>query len=318
MKYSRFLSTGSFLPEKILTNEEISQFLDTTDEWITDRVGIKRRHIASENETTSSLAYEAAKAAIANANINPEAIGMIIVATCTPDMFFPSTACLVQERLGIRSACPAFDVSAACAGFNYALSIADQYVRSGSVEYALVIGAEVMSRILDWKDRGTCVLFGDGAGAIVLQASDEPGILSTHLHADGQYSELLYTPNNVAAKSKHKYLMMQGREVFKVAVNSLGSAVEETLKANNMDDSQLDWLIPHQANLRIIKAVAKKLHLSMDKVIITLDEQGNTSAASVPLALDKAVREGKVKRGDMLLLESFGGGFAWGSALVKF
>lgn len=334
MKYSRILATGSYLPEKILTNDELSKTVDTSNEWIVERVGIKQRHIAAPDETSSSMAEQAARRALETAGLKPDDLGMIIVATCTPDMTFPSTACFLQRRLEIKTACPAFDIGAVCAGFNYALSVADQYVRSGAANNVLVVGSETMSRIVNWQDRTTCVIFGDGAGAVILEQSDEPGIISTHLHADGQYTDLLYTPNEfgvchqteIAAEAgkpeihnpENYKLVMKGREVFKVAVNSLRKAVVETLEANNLPHDSVDWLIPHQANYRIIKAVADKLGLSMERVIITLGEQGNTSAASVPLALDYGIRDGRVKRGQTLLLESFGGGLAWGSALIKY
>lgn len=315
MKYAKIAGTGSYLPEKILTNAELEKIVDTTDEWIVERTGIKQRHIANDEETSSYMAYHAALKALEAANVSAESIGLIIVATSTPDKIFPSTACLVQQRLGIHG-CAAFDVSAACAGFSYALSVADQFIRSGNADYALVIGSETMSRIIDWTDRSTCVIFADGAGAVLLQASDKPGIQSTHLHADGQYQDLLYTPNGL--RLERPYLKMAGREVFRVAVTHLEEIVHETLAANQIEKSAIDWLVPHQANIRIISAIATKLDMSMDRVVVTLDKQGNTSAASVPLALDYAIRDGRIQRGDTILLESFGGGFAWGSALVRY
>ena len=315
---SRISGTGGYLPEKILTNHDLEKMVETSDQWITDRTGIKKRHVAAEGETTCDLAEKAARAALDAAAITVDEIDLIIVATTTPDRVFPSTACLLQERLGIHG-CTAFDIQAVCTGFVYALSVADKFIRSGSHKHALVIGAETLSRIVDWTDRGTCVLFGDGAGAVVLSASDEPGILSTHLHADGQYKELLSTSGGVSeGLNGEVHITMQGNEVFKVAVNTLGRIVDETLAANDLQKSDIDWLVPHQANIRIIKATARKLKMSMDHVVTTVQEHGNTSAASVPLALDVAVRDGRIQRGDTLLLEAFGGGFTWGSALLKY
>ena len=322
MIYSRIIGTGSYLPEKILTNHDLEKMVDTSDEWITERTGIKKRHIAAENETTCDLAEQAARAAIAAANIKPTDIDLIVFATTTPDRIFPSTACLLQERLGIAG-CGAFDIQAVCTGFVYALSVADKFIKTGDSKTALVIGSETLSRIIDWTDRSTCVLFGDGAGAVVLQASEEPGILSTHIHADGAYKDLLTVPagisenHDVFENGKAK-VMMQGNEVFKMAVNTLGRIVDETLAKNHLKKSDIDWLVPHQANIRIINATAKKLKMNMDHVVVTVDEHGNTSAASIPLALDEAVRSGRIKRGEMVMLEAFGGGFTWGSALLKF
>ena len=318
MKYSRIAGSGSYLPEKILTNADLEKMVDTTQDWIKSRTGIIERHIAAPDETCCDLAEQAAKKALTNAKIDAKDIDLIIVATATPDYAFPSTACLLQARLGNREA-PAFDVQAACSGFIYALSIADKYVRSGSAKSALVVGAEIYSRFVDWEDRSTCVLFGDGAGAVVLQASDEPGIIATHIHADGQYRELLYTPLSYPAKPEEKaYLRMQGSEVFRVAVNTLGRVVDETLAANNLEKSAIKWLVPHQANIRIIEATAKKLGMSMDQVVVTVARHGNTSAASVPLAFDEAVQDGRIQRGDLVLMEAFGAGFTWGSALITF
>jgi len=315
---SRISGTGGYLPEKILTNHDLEEMVETSDQWITDRTGIKKRHVAAEGETTCDLAEKAARAALDAAAIAVGEIDLIIVATTTPDRVFPSTACLLQERLDIHG-CTAFDIQAVCTGFVYALSVADKFIRSGTHKHALVIGAETLSRIVDWTDRGTCVLFGDGAGAVVLSASDEPGILSTHLHADGQYKELLSTSGGVSeGLNGEVHITMQGNEVFKVAVNTLGRIVDETLAANNLQKSDIDWLVPHQANIRIIKATARKLKMSMDHVVTTVQEHGNTSAASVPLALDVAVRDGRIQRGDTLLLEAFGGGFTWGSALLRY
>ncbi|MFV2055017.1 MAG: beta-ketoacyl-ACP synthase III [Thiohalomonadales bacterium] len=323
MKYSKIIGTGSFLPEKILTNSDLERLVDTTDQWITDRTGIKKRHIAAESETTCDLAEQASINALQSAGISADELNMIIVATTTPDQVFPSTACLLQERLGITHGAPAFDIQAVCTGFVYALSVADQYIRNGMAKNVLVVGAETLSRILDWTDRGTCVLFGDGAGAVVLQASDEPGILSTHIHADGQYKDLLSVSSGISKKYSDivdgtAFMTMEGNEVFKMAVNTLGRIVDETLLANKFEKSDIDWLVPHQANVRIINATAKKLKMPMEQVVVTVQEHGNTSAASVPLALDVAIRDGRIKPGQMLLLEAFGGGFTWGSALVRY
>ncbi|HEB58328.1 MAG TPA: ketoacyl-ACP synthase III [Gammaproteobacteria bacterium] len=322
MTYSRITGTGGYLPEKVLTNHDLEEMVETSDEWITDRTGIKKRHVASEGETTCDLAEQAARQAMTAAGVTSDDIDLIILATTTPDRIFPSTACLLQERLGVQG-CAAFDVQAVCTGFVYALAVADKFIASGSHRCALVIGAETLSRIVDWSDRGTCVLFGDGAGAVVLQASDEPGILSTHLHADGRYKDLLTVPAGISENSEllhegRAFMEMRGNEVFKMAVNTLGRIVDETLAANNMQKSDVDWLVPHQANIRIINATAKKLDMSLDNVIVTVDEHGNTSAASIPLALDIGVRDGRIKRGETVLLEAFGGGFTWGSALLKF
>ena len=320
--YSRICATGSYLPERIMTNKELEVLVDTSDDWIRERTGIAERRIAADGETTCDLAEHAARAALEAAQIKPSDIDLLIVGTTTPDVVFPSTACLLQQRLGAGE-CPAFDVNAACSGFIYALSIADQFIRAGNAKRALVVGAETLTRMLDWGDRSTCVLFGDGAGAVVLVADEEPGILSTHIHANGNYSDLLKVDVGVSRGFKAEprgglSVSMSGNEVFKVAVNTLGRIVDETLEANQLAKGDLDWLIPHQANLRIIKATAKKLQMSMDQVVVTVDKHGNTSAASVPLALDVAVRSGRVQRGDKLLLEAFGGGFTWGSALVVF
>jgi len=322
LTYSRITGTGSYLPEKVLTNHDLEKMVDTSDEWITDRTGIKKRHIVNDDQTTCDLAEQAAIAAMQAANITKDDIDLIIVATTTPDRVFPSTACLLQERLDIHG-CAAFDIQAVCTGFVYALGVADKFVTTGSAKCALVVGAETLSRVLDWTDRSTCVLFGDGAGAVVLQASEEPGILSTHLHADGAYKDLLTVPAGISenyqvlARGEAK-VMMQGNEVFKMAVNTLGRIVDETLEKNKLKKSDIDWLVPHQANIRIILATAKKLKMNMDHVVVTVDEHGNTSAASIPLALDVAVRDGRIKRGETLLLEAFGGGFTWGSALLKY
>lgn len=320
MNYSRIIGTGGYLPDKVLTNADLEKMVDTSDEWITDRTGIKERHIAADGQTTCDLAEQAARQALDAAGIGKDEIDLIIVATTTPDRVFPSTACLLQQRLDIHG-CPAFDIQAVCTGFVYALGVADKFIRAGGVRNALVIGAETLSRIVDWTDRNTCVLFGDGAGAVVLQASSEPGILSTHMHADGSYESLLTTNGGVSEGVQGEdgpYIEMRGNEVFKMAVNTLGRIVDETLEANHMDKGEVDWLVPHQANTRIIQATAKKLKMTMDRVVMTVAEHGNTSAASVPLALNAAVRDGRIQRGDVLLLEAFGGGFTWGSALVRY
>lgn len=322
MKYARIIGTGSYLPEKILTNQDLEKMVETSDQWIQERTGIKERHIAAENECTCDLAEQASLRAIEAAGIVASDIDLIIVATTTADQVFPSTACLLQDRLGIHG-CPAFDVQAVCTGFIYAMGIADKFIRAGGVRNALVVGAETFSRIIDWTDRDTCILFGDGAGAVILQASDEPGIISTHLHADGEYKDLLYVPSGISKgydklQQGSAYTQMSGNEVFKIAVTTLGRIVDETLEANQMNQSDVDWLIPHQANIRIIKATARKLKISMDQVVVTVDKHGNTSAASVPLALDVAVRDGRIKRGDTLLMEAFGGGFTWGSVLITY
>ena len=320
--HARIAGTGSYLPEKVLTNADIEKLVETTDEWIRDRTGIRQRHIAAEGQTTGDLAFEAAKRALEAAGVEASELDLIVLGTTTPDIIFPSTACLLQHRLGANG-CAAFDVNAACSGFIYALGVANNFIRAGAAKTALVVGAETLSRMLDWTDRGTCVLFGDGAGAVVLKASDEAGVMSTHLHADGGHKHLLYNPVGVSVgftdEPNHGVrVRMSGSEVFKVAVKTLDAVVEETLVANGLEKSAIDWLIPHQANLRIILATAKRLAMPMDRVIVTVDRHGNTSAASVPLALDEAVRSGRVKRGELLLLEAFGGGFTWGSALIRY
>ena len=321
MSFARIVGTGAYLPPKVVTNADLERMVDTSDEWIVSRTGIRERHIA-ETETTCDLAEHAARAAIAAAGIEPAQIDLIVVATTTPDRIFPSTACLLQDRLGIHG-CAAFDVQAVCTGFVYALTIAEKFIRTGSARHALVVGAETLSRIVDWRDRSTCVLFGDGAGAVVLSASDSAGILSTHLHADGAFKELLTVPAGISQdydklKRGEAFVQMQGNEVFKVAVNTLGAIVDETLAANNLAKSDIDWLVPHQANIRIIGATAKKLGMSMDNVVVTVDRHGNTSAASIPLAFDEAVRDGRIKPGQRVLMEAFGGGFTWGAVLFEF
>lgn len=316
--YSRISGTGSYLPEKILTNRDLESMVDTSDEWIYTRTGIRQRHIAAEHENTSDLALGASRRAIAAAGIAPEDIDLIIVATTTPDMIFPSVACMLQAKLGI-SHCPAFDMQAVCSGFVYALATADQLVKSGQYRNALVVGAEVYSRILDWSDRATCVLFGDGAGAVVVTQSRAPGILASRLHADGRHANILSVPGSVSrgAVTGKPLLQMEGNAVFKLAVKVLGDVAEETLTAAGLGKSEVDWLIPHQANIRIIRATAKKLGMSMDRVIATVDRHANTSAASVPLALDEAVRDGRVRAGQHILLEGVGGGFTWGAVLLR-
>jgi len=322
MIYTQITGTGGYLPEKELTNKDLEKIVDTTDEWIFDRTGIKKRHIAAEKETTVDLAEHAARDAIKTSGIDISDIDLIIVATTTPDRIFPSTACLLQQRLDLHG-CPAFDVQAVCTGFVYAMTVAEKFIRSGSNKCALIIGAETLSRITDWTDRGTCVLFGDGAGAVIMQASNEPGIISTHIHADGKYRDLLTVPGGISENPEllregKAFMQMKGNEVFKVAVNTLGRIVDETLASNNMKKSDIDWLVPHQANIRIITATAKKLDMSMDHVVVTVDQHGNTSAASIPLALNIAVKDGRIKKGHTVLLEGFGGGFTWGSVLIKF
>lgn len=321
--YSRIAGTGSYLPERVLTNADLEKMVDTSDEWIVARTGIRERRVAAEGQTTGDLAFEAATRAMQAAGVEASEIELIVVGTTTPDIIFPSTACLLQHRIGANG-CAAFDVNAACSGFVYALTVADKFIRSGAVKTALVVGAETLTRMLDWSDRNTCVLFGDGAGAVVLKADSETGILSTHLHADGGKKELLYNPVGVSAgfkpeeKNAGVRVLMAGSDVFKYAVKALDAVVEETLEANKLDRHDLDWLIPHQANLRIIEATAKRLDMPMERVIVTVHKHGNTSAGSVPLALDEAVRSGKVQRGQLLLLEAFGGGFTWGSALLRY
>lgn len=316
--YSRILATGGYLPERILTNADLEKMVETTDQWIVERTGIRERHLAAEHETTSDLAVAAARQAIAAADIDAGEIDLIIVATTTPDLIFPSTACLVQNKLGMSNGCAAFDVQAVCSGFIYALSIADNFIRAGQAQRALVIGAETLSRITDWSDRANCILWGDGAGAVILAANDTAGIISTHLHADGRYRDLLHVNGGVSAGSAHKPTMqMQGNAVFKMAVNTLDAIVDETLAANGLQKFDINWLVPHQANIRIIQATAKKLGMSMENVVVTVDNHGNTSAASIPLALDVAVRDKRIQTGDIVLMEAFGGGFTWGSVLIK-
>lgn len=316
--YTKIIGTGSYLPSQIRTNADLEKMVETSDEWIVTRTGIRERRIAAPDETVATMGFSAAQRALEMAGIEANDVGLIIVATTSSSHAFPSSACMIQQMLEIKD-CAAFDLAAACAGFTYALSVADQYIKNGAVKHALVIGADVLARALDPEDRGTIILFGDGAGAVVLGQSEEQGIISTHLHADGRYSQLLTLPyQDRAHQDQPAYVTMSGNEVFKVAVTELAHIVDETLRANNLDREMLDWLVPHQANLRIISATAKKLGMTMDKVVVTLDRHGNTSAASVPSALDEAVRDGRIKPGHLILLEAFGGGFTWGSALVRF
>lgn len=322
MTYSRIAGTGSYLPEKVVTNHDLEGMMDTSDEWIQERTGIKRRHIAADGETTSDLALAAAAQALEMAGITAEDVDLIIIATTTPDKVFPGTACIVQRRMGIGG-CGAFDIQAACSGFVYGLDLGDRYIRTGAGENVLVIGAETLTRLTNWEDRTTAVLFGDGAGAVVLQRSDEQGIISTHIHADGKYEDLLQVPQGVSngydiTRAGEAFIQMNGNAVFRRAVATLDSIARETLDKNGIDKHDLDWFVPHQANMRIIAAAAKKLDMPMERVIVTVDEHANTSAASIPLALDVAVRDGRIKRGELLLFEAFGAGFTWGSALLRF
>ena len=324
MIYSRIAGTGSALPEKTLTNHDLEKIMDTSDQWIRERTGICSRQVIGEGESTVTLGEEACRNAIEAAGVDPAEIDLFVMGTTTPDLIFPSSACLIQKRIGLPD-CGAMDVNAACSGFMYALSIADKYIRCGDAKKVLVCGSETLTQIVNWKKRDTAVLFGDGAGALVLEAAEEPGILSTHIHANGNHADLLKTDEGVSrgfgdmsANEFRPELRMKGNEVFKVAVRTLGRIVDETLGANNLEKSDLDWLIPHQANLRIIAATARMLDMNMDHVVVTVDRHGNTSAASVPLALDEAIRDGRIKRGDLMLLEAFGGGFTWGSALIRY
>ncbi|HXO65659.1 MAG TPA: beta-ketoacyl-ACP synthase III [Steroidobacteraceae bacterium] len=318
MIYSRIAGTGSYLPHKVISNFDLEKMVDTTDEWIRSRTGIERRHVAADGETTVDLAEHAVRSALEAAGVAPEDVDFIAFGTTTPDLVFPNCGTILQQRLGCRGV-PAFSLETACAGFMYALSIADKYVRCGEARRALVVGAETLSRITDWSDRATAVLFADGAGAVLLEPSDTPGVYSTHLHSDGHYKDMLYCGSGVSTGFAPKLaISMTGSEVFKVAVTKLGQAVDETLAANGFDRTALDWLVPHQANIRIIEATARKLDLPLERVVITVQEHGNTSAASVPMALDVAVRDGRIKRGQLLLLEAFGGGFTWGSALIRY
>ena len=314
MSFSKIIATGSYLPSSILTNQDLEKRLDTSDDWITSRTGIKQRHIIGDEEKTSDMAYEAAIKAIKAAKIDANSIDLIIVATTTPDKVFPSTACTLQSKLGIEE-CPAFDIQAVCSGFIYALSVADKYIKTNSARTVLVVGADAMSTITDYSDRGNAILWGDGAGAVILKASQEPGILSTHIHAQGKYEDLLHVPRK--PDEKKDTIDMVGNQVFKIAVNTLDRIVDETLDANNLKKTDIDWLVPHQANIRILEATAKKLSMGMDKVIVTIDRHGNTSAASIPLALDEGIKTNKILPNQLILMEAFGGGFTWGSALIK-
>jgi 3-oxoacyl-[acyl-carrier-protein] synthase III len=325
LTYSQIAGTGSYLPEKILTNFDLERMMDTTDAWIRDRTGIERRHIAADRETTVDLAEPAARRAIEAAGVRPEDVDFIAFGTTTPDYVFPNCGALLQQRLGCRAGCPAFSLETACSGFIYSLAIADKFVRAGEASCALVVGSETLSRITDWSDRSTAVLFADGAGAVVLRPSQQPGIVSTHLHADGTFKDALYCAGGVsrntpayAESQQSRFIRMAGSEVFKIAVTNLGKVAEEALAATQLDRSAIDWLVPHQANIRIIQATARKLELPMERVIVTVQDHGNTSTASVPLALDVGVRDGRIKRGDLLLLEAFGGGVTWGAALVRY
>lgn len=319
MIYARIAGTGSYLPQRILTNAELEKRVDTTDEWIVSRTGIRQRHIAADNELTSDLAVAAAKQALMASGIAPSALDLILVATTTPDFIFPSTACVVQRKLGVINSSPAFDIQAVCSGFVYALATATQFIQSGAYQNVLVIGTETLSRITDWDDRSNCILWGDGAGAVVLQASDQAGIISTHLHADGRHESLLKVPAGPSSGFANlPGIYMEGNSVFKIAVNTLDAIVDETLESNNLQKSDVNWLVPHQANIRIIQATAKKLGMGMERVVVTVDTHGNTSAASIPLALDTAIRDGRIQRGETILMEAFGGGFTWGSVLLKY
>ncbi|MCC6923550.1 MAG: ketoacyl-ACP synthase III [Nitrosomonas sp.] len=316
--YSRIIGTGSYLPERVLTNQDLEKMVDTSDDWIRTRTGITQRHIAREDQSASDLAMLASLNAMTAAGVTSKDIDLIIVATTTPDMVFPSTACILQDKLGVEN-CPAFDVQAVCSGFVYALATADMFVSSGKCRNALVVGSEIYSRILDWNDRSTCVLFGDGAGAVVLSQSDKPGILSSHLHASGNYRDVLSVPGSISGGiiRGNPYINMDGGAVFKFAVKVLEDVVHEAVAENQLQTSDIDWLIPHQANIRIIRSTAQKLGIPLDKVVITVDKHGNTSAASIPLALDIAVRDGRIHKDQLVMLEGVGGGFTWGAVLLR-
>ena len=322
MIHARIAGVGSYLPEKALSNKDLEKMMDTSDEWIRERTGIKRRHIAADGETTGSMALEAARRAIEDAGASLDDIDLIVLGTATPDKVFPSTACIVQRRLGIKGG-PAFDVHAACSGFLYGFDLANRYIQTGGAKKALVIGSETLSRITNWEDRGTAVLFGDGAGAVVLEACDEPGIMATHIHANGEYEELLHVRQGVSigydvTRKGEAFIEMEGNAVFRRAVATFDNIARETIKDLEGHIDDIDWFVPHQANMRIIKAAAKKLGLPMERVIATVDEHANTSGASIPLALDLALKDGRIKRGDTLLFAAFGAGFTWGSAMLKF
>lgn len=319
--YSKLVGTGSYLPERVLTNADFEKMIDTSDEWIVTRSGIKNRHFIGENQNVVDMVEIASRRALEAAGMEASQLDGIIVGTTSGPRIFPSVANELQARLGITNNCPTFDIQAACSGFIYALSTADQFMKTGFMKNILVIGAEVISRYIDWNDRSTCVLFGDGAGAAILTASETPGVLSTHIHSDGRYIDVLYAKNYFEEEGSHlprPKIIMEGKEVFKFAVNTLNDIVEETLAKNNLSKEDIDWLVPHQANLRIIQATAKKLDLPMERVIVTVHEQGNTSAGSVPLALDEGIRDGRIKKGELIMLEAFGGGFTWGSALIRY
>lgn len=322
MTYARIAGIGSYLPEKVVTNKDLEKTMDTSDEWIRERTGIKRRHIAAEGETTSSMGLAAARTAMQMAGVGAEDIDLIVLGTATPDKIFPSTACIIQRQLGVKG-CPAFDVHAACSGFIYGLDVANRYIATGGARTALVIGSETLSRITNWKDRGTAVLFGDGAGAVVLQADDEPGILSTHIHADGEYEFLLQVEQGVSVgfdvtRAGGAYIQMEGNAVFRRAVATFDNIARETVADLDGHLDDIDWFVPHQANMRIIKAAAKKLNMPMERVIATVDEHANTSGASIPLAMDLAIRDGRIQRGQTLMLAAFGAGFTWGSAMIRY
>ena len=319
-KNAVILGTGAYVPANAVSNDDLAKRIETSHDWIVQRSGIHSRYFAAENETTSDMAVHAAKDALAAANIAPEDLGGIIIATTTPDLTFPSTAAIVQAKLGIETQCFAFDVQAVCSGFVYALATANGFFKAGQTKPMLVIGAEKMSALLDWNDRTTCVLFGDGAGAVVLGASDDvnAGIISTHLHADGRHCDLLKTTGGPSTNGERGFLTMEGREVFKFAVEAMSGVVKESLEDNGLTSADIDWLVPHQANVRIIEATAKKLSMPMEQVVLNLANHGNTSAASIPLALNEAVKDGRIKRGQMLLLEAMGGGFTWGAALIRY
>ena len=319
MMYASIQGVGSYIPEQVLSNSDLEKIIDTTDEWIVQRVGVRERHIiANGHDNTTTMAVIAAKRAIEMAGINYTAIDMIIVGTTTAEYYFPSTACLIQKHLNLRDDIPAFDLNAACAGFIYGLSIANQYIRNGSARHILVVGVDSLTKLVNWKDRSTCILFGDGAGAVILRAQKEPGIVNMIIHANGSYSDLITAKSGIWEQEFSPHLHMYGKEVFKLAVTKLGEIVDEIIEKSGFTQSNIDWLIPHQANLRIIEATAKRLGLPKERIILTIEKHGNTSAASIPLAFDFAVRAGKIKRGEMLLLEAFGAGLAWGAALLKF
>jgi len=322
MTYARIAGIGSYLPEKVVTNHDLEKTMDTSDEWIRERTGIKRRHIAVDSETTSSMGLTAAQRAMEMAGVGPDDIDLIVVGTATPDKIFPATACIIQRQLGVKG-CPAFDVSAACSGFVYALDVANRFIRTGGTKTAIVIGSETLSRIVDWQDRGTAILFGDGAGAVILQADEEPGILSTHIHADGEYEELLHVEQGVSVgfdvtRAGGAYIKMEGNAVFRRAVATFDNMARETVADLDGHLDDIDWFIPHQANMRIIIAAAKRLKMPMERVIATVDEHANTSGASIPLAMDLAIRDGRIQRGHTLLLAAFGAGFTWGSAMIRY